>query len=260
MTAPSWPRLAGWLALAQPPPCTGRWRLTEDGRDSAGTFAHRDGDWAVQGGEPYVVSSLLGPHDWAPPDFTVASGPVREVSSGGRPAWQVELLPPPHKRGRLRLTVDAGLRLPLVAENAEHGYRVEVTELVVGRPPEALFEPLRREAQDWERLGRLHELLLERPPPTPRWFPDRRAYAEDAEQVTVEGLPGDGLVARGPVDRPPPLPDHLDGDDVVRLDAHGWSWLVARRGGTDLETARAVVDAVVTGPSGSTPSSRPPGP
>ncbi len=252
MSAPSWPRIAARLAAPAVRTARGRWRARgEDGAEHGGTFAHRaPDDWAVldadgRPAEERWPRRLLQPAHWHGGDYCRAAGPPVAAEHDGRPAWRVELEPPAHKRGRLVLVVDAATGLCVAMSNAELGAFVEIVDLEVNvEVDEALFEPARRARAEHERMAALYELCVDRPPPTPRWFPWRRGYPEAAGCLVVESDAGEGAVSRAPLGQPAPVPDVVPGP-VVRFDAAGWSWAVAGPGGADEETARRVVAGVV---------------
>lgn len=252
MSAPTWPRIAGWLANPTVRTARGRWRArAAHGREHAGTFAHRaPDDWAIldTAGRPSEVDGprgLLRRFEWEGDDYHRPVGPPVAVEHDGRPAWRVQLEPPAHKRGRLELVVDAATGLCLAQRNPQVGVSCELEDLEVDvELQEALFEPARRARAEQERRAALHRYCDDRPPPTPRWFPWRRCFLEVDDCLVLESNSGDGFVARAPLGQSPPLPE-LTSDPVVRLDVGPWSWAVAGPTGMDEQTARRVVDSVL---------------
>lgn len=92
---------------------------------------------------PHAVRYLFGgtellvrrdASDFAGDDFTHPTGPVQPATFLGRPAWTVELAPPPHKPYPLQWVVDAETGLILQQRNDGFGLREEWTEFVVGEP------------------------------------------------------------------------------------------------------------------------------
>jgi hypothetical protein len=65
-------------------------------------------------------------------DFTRPTGPVGATTFLGRPAWTVELAPPPHKPHPLQLVVDAETGIVLQQRNDGFGTVDEWVEFVVG--------------------------------------------------------------------------------------------------------------------------------
>ena len=74
------------------------------------------------------------PMDFLGDDFTRPTGPARAVTHLGRPAWEVELAPPPHKPYPLRLVVDAATGLVLEQRVEAVGAVDAWTELSMGDP------------------------------------------------------------------------------------------------------------------------------
>jgi hypothetical protein len=54
---------------------------------------------------------------WQGDDFTIPTGPEAAVTFLGRPAWEVELAPPPHKPYPLKIVIDAETGLVLRQAN-----------------------------------------------------------------------------------------------------------------------------------------------
>lgn len=254
MTAPSWPRLAGWLANPRVETARGRWRARgRGGRVHAGTFAYRAPDeWAVSGTgrRPNGLDgpqALLRRFEWERDDYHRAAGAPRAVEHDGRPAWRVELEPPPHKRGRLTLVVDAATGVCVAERNTQLDVFCELEGLEVDvELDEAVFEPVRRARAEREQAAALYRFCDDRPPPTPRWFPWRRCYPAADGCLVVESDAGEGVVARAPLGQTPLVPEFAP-DLVVRLDVGPWSWAVAGPTGMDEQTARRVVDDVIDG-------------
>lgn len=263
---PGWPRLAAAHSPAPEGTARGRWRSRdEDGEVRSGTFAYRarhdgtfavdDGrhDWAVvdDDGRPVTALSprdLWREHDYRRgDDYHRAAGPVTEVEHDGRRAWQVRLAPPPHKSGLLTLVVDDVTGRLLRMANDDHDYWVEVLDLELGvHLDDAVFAAAREAAAQQSRQRGLYDLLPTWPP-TPRWFPWRRTWADAQDRREVPGLVGWGTVGRAPLGQEAPVTDFVSSDQVVRLDHAGWSWAVALDG-IDEASARAVVEQVVDDP------------
>jgi hypothetical protein len=70
--------------------------------------------------------------EWSGDDFTKPAGPAVATSYLGRDAWQVEILPPPHKLFPLTLVVDAATGLVLSQRNDGWRSATEWVELEVG--------------------------------------------------------------------------------------------------------------------------------
>ncbi|MGQ0631291.1 MAG: hypothetical protein ACT4P1_09625 [Sporichthyaceae bacterium] len=73
-----------------------------------------------------------GAEDFLGDDFTRPTGPVGSTVFPGRPAWTVELAPPPHKPHPLQLVVDAETGIVLQERNDGFGSVDEWVEFVVG--------------------------------------------------------------------------------------------------------------------------------
>ena len=143
--------------------------------------------WQFQPGEPMPVRSparavrygvsgtdLLtrrDPNDFAGDDFTRPTGPVGATTFLGRPAWTVELAPPPHKPFPLQLVVDAETGMILQERNDDIGSVDEWTEFVVGESlPEDLFSwdgPNRLEIDVQARRKAEHDAMIRR---RSEWF------------------------------------------------------------------------------------------
>ena len=245
MSALSWPRLYARLRRPQVTTLQGRWRTHE----ASGTFAHRAPDeWVTLGpdgrpSEGFAVQHLLRP-EFSHGDYSSAAGPVREVEHEGRPAWQVDLTPPPHKRGLLTVTVDAATDLLVRKQNAP--YLAEVVDLVVDAPlDDAVFAPRVEADRAAARETARYDLARRRPVPTPRWWPYRRGWAQAPDVWVVEDDHGDGYVARAPLGQEPAAAEWTGGAHVHRLDHGGWSWAVGSTPAMSAEDARRVVEQVV---------------
>ena len=80
------------------------------------------------------------PHSFLGEDFTRPIGPIGSTTCLDRPAWTVELAPPPHKPGPLQVVVDAATGIVLRQGNDGGGVVQEWTEIVTGEPVDpALF-------------------------------------------------------------------------------------------------------------------------
>jgi len=80
------------------------------------------------------------PERWEGDDFT-ATGPARETEFLGRPAWEIELVPPPHKPHPLQMIIDRETGLVLREANASFETYHEWTELDMNSDlPDELFE------------------------------------------------------------------------------------------------------------------------
>jgi len=251
---PSWPQLAGWLATPRVRTLRCSWYAREGHREASGSVAYdaEQNLWSVvdEAGAPSRIRlrSLLMPSPFESDDFHLAAEPVVAVEHDDRPCWEVALLPPPHKRGLLRLVVDDATGLCLQQRNDEHNWVEQVTNVEVDVSlPDKLLEPARRQREADKRSGELRHLLEQRPVPTPRWFPWRLDSVDHAGGRSLAAVLGGGMVSRAPLGKPPPVGDWWDEADVVRLDARGWSWAVAARPRLDAATARRVVDEVVDG-------------
>lgn len=251
VSAPSWPRLAARLATAEVATLSGRWRTRGDGPVRTGSFAFRwPDDWAVTGedgrpAEEHAVSWCLR-SEFEPDGWCTAAGPVVPAVHDRRPAWQVELLPPPGERGLLTVVVDDATGLLLRKANAQHDVERELLDLVVDGPlDDALFAAQRAREAEHDRDRRRYDLALRRPVPTPRWHPWRRAFSDGPDVVVVDTDRGTGSVGRAPLGRPAPVADWLSDPHVHRLDARGWSWAVASETPMSVEEAQRVVAEVV---------------
>jgi hypothetical protein len=117
------------------------------------------------------------PRDWRGDDFTTPTGPARAVTYLGRPAWEVELAPPPHKPSPLVLVVDAVTGMTYEQRSIEFGVLSRWTELVtVESHPEELFT--------WE--GEAYEYWATSGPMTEE--DEREWERQRAERVAAMGL------------------------------------------------------------------------
>jgi hypothetical protein len=247
VTTPSWPRLAARLLRARVSTVQGRWRT----REAAGTFAHRAPDeWITldDDGRPsqrYDVRHTLRPA-FERGDYCTAAGPASRVRHDGRPAWQVSLVPPPHKRGLLTLTVDDATGLLVRQEHTTAGLVAELTDLVVDATVEDAVFALQagRESTHTREVAR-YDLAHRRPVPTPQWFPWRRGWFDAPELRIVEADVGEGAVGRAPLGQEPPVPDWAAPAHVHRVDHRGWSWSVSSEPPMSPEAARRVVEQVL---------------
>ena len=237
------------MAVAQVQTARGTWRRVEDGEEQRGTFAFRAPDeWAVvdeagEGAEGprHLMSARLSSRD----DYHRAVGPVVPVEHAGRACWQAEIEPPPRKRGLLTVVVDEQTGLCLRQANDEQGMVREVLDLELDvELPEEVFAPLLAERAQQNRQQALYD-LLRTSPPTPRWFPWRRAWVERADCLELETLGGSATVGRAPLGGDPPVSEFVPSEQVHRLDHGGWSWAVAPEHPLDEQTARHVVEQVV---------------
>ena len=255
MTAPSWPRLVGWLHTAKVDSARGRWTSTEDGVRRSGTFAYRASDgWAVQDDAGSRVDG--GPRDlWSGnrlergDDFHRPLGPVVQVEQAGRRCWQVRIEPPARKRGVLTLVVDDETGLCLRVANDHYATAMEITDLELDVDvPDETFAELRAERAEGARVSALHELIWSAPPPTPRWFPWRSAWVQQQDCLAIDDGRGVSTVGRAPLGSTAAADEFVPAERVVRLDVRGWSWAVASEQPMDASTARQVVDQVVEDP------------
>jgi hypothetical protein len=77
---------------------------------------------------------------WEGEDFTRPTGPARPVSFLGRPAYEIELAPPPHKPWPIQIVIDADTGLLLRSANAALDTSFEWIELDTdAHLPDALF-------------------------------------------------------------------------------------------------------------------------
>ena len=247
MTAPTWPRLAARLLQARVTTLQGTWRT----HDARGTFAHRSPDeWttldhAGRPSEDRDVRHLLRPQ-FERGDYCTAAGPVTQVVHDGRPAWRVELAPPPHKRGRLALTVDDATGLLVGKENTGGGHLWALHDLVVDEPlDDAVFARQAACDADAATDAARYDLANRRPVPTPQWFPWRRGWSDTPQLRVVEADRGTGSVGRAPLGTPAPVADWVEPGHVHRLDHRGWSWAVSSELPMSPADARRVVEEVV---------------
>lgn len=250
MSTPSWPRLAGWMALATPGSMVGRWLRVDKGVTQQGTFARRaDGQHIALSDDGRLsslglrASSLLWDDiDRTDDDYHRAVGPVRPVQHDGRSCWQVQLEPPARKKGLLTVIVDEATGLLFRQSNEDFGFMEEVTDLRLDVVvDDAVFVPLDEERASRAREIALHELFTARPAPTPRWFPWRSGYLASPDCVAVWGSHGEGSVGRAPLGSPAPVDDFMGNRQVHRFDAVGWSWAIASEVPISESDARQVV-------------------
>lgn len=251
MTTPSWPQLLGWLRTAQVTTARGSWRARgDDGQERGGTFAHRaPDDWQVLDAagartRDYELRSLWRDHDLERgDDYHRAFGPVVEVEHSGRRAWQVRIAPPPRKSGLLTFVVDDETGLLMRQANDDHAIFTEVLDLELGVDlPEETFAAARAERAELARQHELHLLVQRCPPPTPQWFPWRRAFVEAPDCREIMGASGSGTVGRAGLGDQAPVSEFFR--NVVRLEHGGWSWAVASSQPLDEADARRVVAEV----------------
>lgn len=99
-------------------------------------FAHAAWGWS-----DYAVVERHPLSRWEGTDFTHPTGPIRPTEMLGRPAWAVELAPPPHKPFPLTMVVDAETGIVLHERNHGFGSVVEWVEIAFGADlPDELFE------------------------------------------------------------------------------------------------------------------------
>jgi hypothetical protein len=247
VSAPGWPRLAARLLRPQVTTVRGRWRA----HGASGTFAHRAPDeWVTldehgRRSDAYDVRHTLRPQ-FERGDYCTAAGPVTAVEHDGRPAWRVALVPPPHKRGLLLLTVDDATGLLVEQRNATGGHTVELVDLVVDEPlaDEVFAAQVELDLEHAHDRARW-DLAQHRPVPTPQWFPWRRCGSEGPGLVVVESDRGRGSVGRARLGQPAPAADWLAPDLVHRFEHRGESWAVGSRPPMTAVDARRVVDEVL---------------
>lgn len=108
--------------------------------DDAPARLDDDEDGEVHHGAHGSIIRRRHPTDWRGDDFTRPAGPPRAVTYLGRPAWEVELTPPPHKPSALVLTIDAENGMTLQQRSVEFGVISRWTELAeVESQPDELF-------------------------------------------------------------------------------------------------------------------------
>lgn len=252
---PSWPQLVGWMQTAQVRTARGHWRTVVDGDEQTGTFVlrypHELAARDARGRRAEGPEFLLPRHVFERgDDYHRAAGAITAVQHDGRAAWQVELEPPARKSGLLTLVVDEQTGLILRQGNEEHGVLREVLDLELDvEVADALLEVAEDDAEDdaEDQVSRLYDLVVERPPPTPRWFPWRRSWVELPDCRSVESVGAEASVGRAPLGSPAPVSEWALQDDVVRLDHGGWSWAVAGQP-MSAQEARRVVEQVVEQP------------
>lgn len=110
--------LAGRYQVWTPDPSSGRVRT--EARTEA--WFHTPDDYGFGVDRPR-------PDRWEGDDFTRPIGEPGATTFLGRPAWQIDLAPPPHKPYELTLVVDAATGLVLRQSNAGFGSYSEWTEL-----------------------------------------------------------------------------------------------------------------------------------
>ncbi len=250
MSAPGWPRLAARLLRPQVTTVRGRWLA----RGTSGSFAHRAPDaWVTldEQGRPsqdFDVRHALRPQ-FERGDYCTAVGPVTPVEHDGRPAWQVGLAPPPHKRGVLLLTVDDASGLLVERRNTTGGHVVALVDLVVDEPlDDAVFAAQTERDREHARERARWELAQHRPVPTPQWFPWRRTSPEVPGLVVVEADRGAGSVGRAPLGQAAPAADWMVPEQVHRFEHRGESWAVGSQPPMTAADARRVVDEVLDHP------------
>jgi hypothetical protein len=228
----------------------GRWRTSE----AAGTFAHRAPDeWVTLDldgrlSDGYDARQSLRPQ-FARGGWCTAAGPVREVRHDGRRAWQVDLVPPPRKQGRLTLTVDDATGLLVRQEHESGRHLVELSALVVDAPvDDAVFAPQAERDREAARDAARYDLAHRRPVPTPQWFPWRRGWFDAPELRVVETDRGTGSVGRAPLGQEAPVSEWSEPAHVHRLDHGRWSWAVSGEQPMTAQDARRVVEQVVDVP------------
>ncbi|NEW26536.1 hypothetical protein [Nocardia cyriacigeorgica] len=111
-------------------------------------------------------------NDFVGDDFTRPTGPITTTVFLGRPAWAVELGPPPHKPFPIQLVVDQETGLVLQQRNDDAGLvSDEWIELSVGAPiDDDVFSwpgPVRTRADEQRRM---RERALERQRQHREWF------------------------------------------------------------------------------------------
>lgn len=142
--------------------CDGRsaWRF-EDGKDPVRAPAEQV-RYLGPGSELLYTRP---PAEWLGCDFTRPTGPVRDIEFLDRPAWEVELAPPPHKPHPVQLVVDAATGAVLALRNDAAGLAASYTDLHVGGPASVdlfTWEGPHRTAQDEQREHRSHWEALQR--------------------------------------------------------------------------------------------------
>jgi hypothetical protein len=107
-----------------------------DDDDLPTEFAHAAWGWS-----DYAVVERHPLCRWEGNDFTHPTGPPSPTEMLGRPAWAVEVAPPPHKPFPLTMVVDAETGIVLHERNDGFGSVVEWTEIAFGAElPDKLFE------------------------------------------------------------------------------------------------------------------------
>jgi hypothetical protein len=116
-------QLDGRLLAIQGPETLWVW---EEGEDEPTAFPRRTTAW---GWPDSVLTQRRELDEWRGDDFTRPAAAPVSTTFLGRSAWQVELLPPPHKLFPLVLTVDAETGLVLSDRNEGFDSVTEWTEL-----------------------------------------------------------------------------------------------------------------------------------
>lgn len=255
MSGPSWPRLAAFTARAQWPSARGRWLAVDERGRRTGSFVVGGPDaWVLQADDGRAVEAWtlrdLRRREFDRPDYTTAAAPPVAVEHAGRPCWQVDLLPPPHKSGLLRTVVDAETGLLLSERNLAVEHETTITELELGPVSDAeLAEHTARRARE-QAERRLQELVRAHPVPTPRFLPGRRTFGESASTLGIHTDRGDGYLRL--VDGAPPDEDlwWQDGRDVVTArDEQGRTWQLCAAGPLTEADVELVLRSVVSRPA-----------
>lgn len=100
-------------------------------RDASGTLdvSSREDDWFSIPDDFEFGARRPDADRWDGDDFTHPTGPPREVSFLGRPAWEIELAPPARKPHPMQITVDKATGLVLREGNAALGVATEWVSL-----------------------------------------------------------------------------------------------------------------------------------
>ncbi|MFE3544870.1 hypothetical protein ACFXK0_18070 [Nocardia sp. NPDC059177] len=143
--------------------CDGTWVWRFDGdpaplRDNASTVHYF--------GSAARLLLRRSPNEFAGDDFTTPTGPVGVTTFLGRPAWTVELAPPPRKPYPIQLVVDRATGIVLQQRSDSAGTVLdEWSELTVGAElDDALFGwagPVRTRADEQQRLRARREAEAE---------------------------------------------------------------------------------------------------
>lgn len=189
------------------------------------------------------------PGDWGGDDFTTPTGPAREVSYLGRPAWEVELSPPPHKPSPLVLVVDAVTGMTYEQRSARFGVLSRWTEIVaVDSHPEELFtwggevyehegsfcEMTDEEQRDWDReraeaVARLGLDRLTLTTPVEAWVHE---HDDDGSFFVSLNTSGHGALIRRPTSPEPWVPD-ISYPFVDLWSDDEWDWCAASDSSAD---------------------------